>query len=408
MTDATGRSFLSYRRTRADEAALLIAAQHDHGIPTWHDRKDLAETPTGDELHRILTDQCTANALLWITPDVKHSDVIRRIEVPGILKRANNEDGFFLVPVCAGGIDYAGAADAVDQQLSSDNLKDWNLPKVTGNPISQAEAASVAQRVLKRRIEAIHRQVETNLPLKIQLNTRTPPGCQSGVALSLDWSDRFTGREAAPEVWRDNLLPALAEVASVIRTSGGGRAVVAGGLAAIPAATALGAAFLAQGKQKIAWSQYTHGRPEQLWSLETPRENSGFTFATKERDVSAKELAVLVSVAENVEPAFAQTQGSLPAIRAITHVRHREEGRFDIASPGQATDIAMTVIKAIRAAREQHRPMETVHLFMAVPLGVAMLIGQLLNTLGAVQTYEHIPVDGVGIYRPGALLHPSA
>jgi hypothetical protein len=37
MTDPTGRSFLSYRRARKDEAALLIAAHHDHGIPTWQD-----------------------------------------------------------------------------------------------------------------------------------------------------------------------------------------------------------------------------------------------------------------------------------------------------------------------------------------------------------------------------------
>jgi hypothetical protein len=37
-----------------------------------------------------------------------------------------------------------------------------------------------------------------------------------------------------------------------------------------------------------------------------------------------------------------------------------------------------------------------------------MLIGQLLNTFGLVQTYEHMPVDGVGIYHPAALLRPSS
>ena len=34
----------------------------------------------------------------------------------------------------------------------------------------------------------------------------------------------------------------------------------------------------------------------------------------------------------------------------------------------------------------------------AVPAGLAMLIGQLLNTLGPVQTYEHISTEGVGVY----------
>ena len=109
MTDATGRSFLSYRRSRSAEAALLIAANHDHGVPTWQDQRDLNEVPTGDELRRILDDRLTANALLWITPDVESSDVIRKIEVPGILKRVRAGDGFFLVPVCAGGIIYQRA-----------------------------------------------------------------------------------------------------------------------------------------------------------------------------------------------------------------------------------------------------------------------------------------------------------
>jgi hypothetical protein len=35
MPDSTGRSFLSYRRVRSSETALLIAARRDCGIPMW-------------------------------------------------------------------------------------------------------------------------------------------------------------------------------------------------------------------------------------------------------------------------------------------------------------------------------------------------------------------------------------
>jgi hypothetical protein len=45
---------------------------------------------------------------------------------------------------------------------------------------------------------------------------------------------------------------------------------------------------------------------------------------------------------------------------------------------------------------------------MAAPAGIAVLTGQLLNTFGAVQTYEHVATDGSGCYKPAALLHPSA
>jgi hypothetical protein len=409
VTDATGKSFLSYRRTRSGEASLLIAAQHDHGIPTWQDQRDLIETPTGDELKRILENRLTANAVLWISPDVETSDVIRKIEVPGILGRVRAEDGFFLIPVCAGGIGYQRAGEVIDQQLSIDNLSDWNLRKVAGDPIGADEAAKIAGYVLARRVQAVHRQLDSSLPLRMTLHTRTRPAFQPGFALMLDWSERFSGRETDSSTWQEILVPALREAASVLRIHGGGRPIIASGLPSIPAATALGVAFLAQAGQSISWSQYTPGRSDQLWAVDVPRDPAGFTVKTTERDIAATDLAVLVSVAEDVEPAFSQTaKGILPAFRAITRVFHPEQKRFDIAAPGQAADIAATVVEAVRNARHTYRPLGTIHLFMAVPVGLAMLIGQGLNTFGAVQTYEHISTDGVGSYRSAAKLLPSA
>jgi hypothetical protein len=369
----------------------------------------LNEVPTGDELRRILEDRLTASGLLWITPDVESSDVIRKIEVPGILRRVRAQDGFFLVPVCAGGISYQRAGEVIDQHLSIDNLSDWNLRKVLSDPIGYDDAAQIARYVLARRIQAVHQQLDPALPIRITLHTRARPAFQPGIALMLDWSERFSGRETDAMTWEQILLPAVREVASFVRLQGGGRSIVASGLPSIPAAAALGVAFIAQGGQSIAWSQYTPGRPDQLWANDAARESAGFTYKTTERDISGKDLAVLVSVAEDVEPAFSQTaKHSLPAFRAITRIFHPAHKRFDITSPGKAADIAATVVEAIRSAREIYRPMGTVHLFMAVPVGLAMLIGQGLNTFGDVQTYEHIPTDGVGCYRPAAKVTPSA
>ena len=46
--------------------------------------------------------------------------------------------------------------------------------------------------------------------------------------------------------------------------------------------------------------------------------------------------------------------------------------------------------------------------FLSVPAGLAVMIGQMLNTFGPVQTYEHLSTDAVGVYEPAALLEPSA
>ena len=73
MTDPTGRSFLSYRRTRSTEAALIAHALHEHGIPTWQDIHNLGSVPSEDELRRVLADPEIANAVLFITPEVEDS-----------------------------------------------------------------------------------------------------------------------------------------------------------------------------------------------------------------------------------------------------------------------------------------------------------------------------------------------
>jgi hypothetical protein len=66
------------------------------------------------------------------------------------------------------------------------------------------------------------------------------------------------------------------------------------------------------------------------------------------------------------------------------------------------------IVEALRYARDQYQTRGTLHLFLAVPGGLAMLIGQMLNTFGTVQTYEHVPTDAIGRYVPAARLEPSA
>ncbi len=103
MTDATGRSFLSYCRTRLNEARLLVEAQHDLGIPTWQDLSELDEGHTDALLREALATETTANAVSWLTPDVEKSDVITRTELPCIMKRIDQNDGFFWCLLQQGG-----------------------------------------------------------------------------------------------------------------------------------------------------------------------------------------------------------------------------------------------------------------------------------------------------------------
>ena len=408
MTDPTGRSFLSYRRTRKDEAALLIAAQHDRGIPTWQDVRNLDSVPTEDEIRRVLADPVTASAVLFITPEVEDSPIIRQVEVPRIVQRVEGGDGFFVVPVAAGGLDYAKAAEVTSNHLSAQNLSDWNMHKVAAPALTPEIAAEVAHRVLTQRLQAIHRILEQGRTLKVGLFVRGAPPVEPGNALTLDWTARFTGKEATADAWERTLLPALAAIAASVRQYAPGRSIEAFGLPTLPAAIALGCAFLSTGGIGVTWRQFTPGRPDQLWSLAQPREVSGFAHRLVSQDAGARDIAVLVSVADNVEPVFAACRRMLPPLRAIVHIAKPGAYPHVISSPGQATDVALTVQDALRTARREYGNIGNVHLFMAAPAGLAFLVGQLLNTFGSIQTYEHVTDDGSGSYKPAALLRPCA
>jgi hypothetical protein len=408
MTDATGRSFLSYRRTRVEEARLLIEAQHDVGIPTWQDLSDLDEGHTEALLREAIADDTTANAVCWLTPDVETSAVITRTELPGILHRIRANDGFFMVPVAAGGLGYEDVTRIAGTYLGVHDLGQWNVRKVTSDPLSAADAANTARRVLARRVRAIIPQLASDAAVRVVINTRKKPAFEAGTALTLDWTHRFDGRMTrSPTSWQEYLIPALETVAQAIGEHANGRKVIAEGLCGLPAATAFGAAFLATRGLAVSWLQISPNREPELWSLAAQPEPSGFAYQVGDANPSGDDVALLVSVASNVEPAFAASRPNLPTLRAVVVVNRPGVYPHDIATAGQARDLVRIIVEALRFARDQYQPRGTLHLFLAVPVGLAMMIGQMLNTFGPVQTYEHVPTDAVGRYLPAVRIEPA-
>lgn len=407
MTEPTGKTFVSYRRSRLWEVARLVQALHDHGVPTWQDIEDLEAEPTPDELRAVLGEPSTAGAVLWITPDVDESAVIGKIEVPEIMDRAKRKDGFFLQPVAAGGLNYEEAAEKAGRHLGVENLGRWNLEKAEGDPIDDAEAARIAELVLRRRVKEIDRWLPPGEPLRLAIATRVKTPSANGIAVNLQWRARFDGRTASPGAWDDRLLPALNAVALTIGERAPGRSVEAGGLCALPAAMALGAAFLAPGGMHLRWRQRRVGRKDQIWSLAEARQEADVEVDSVEDDATSEDVAVLVSINRDVEEALRESRDSVPNFRGHVRLRGPDGSEADFQSAGQAVDAAHRTVEEIKKVQREWRSVRRVHVFMSAPAGFAMMFGQLLNGLGPVQTYEHLQQDAIGGYRRAALLHPG-
>ena len=409
MTDPTGRSFLSYRRSRSGEIGRLVAALQERGIPTWRDTDDMNTEPTESELRRILRDDNTASAILWITPETADSAMIKNVEAPVALERHTRDDGFFIIPVAAGGLSYKQAGEAVTPGSNPNDLKYWHILKLNSDPASDEDIIKVANQALKQRLQAIDRQLLPEQPARIKLNTRETVGHQPGTALNIDWSRRFGGeyrREATADNWRETLLPALSDVYQAIQENIPARKLLASGLPSLPAATALGYRFMATTGVDIAWEQWMPDGSIQEWNLKTDSEDSGFVAVHQAGATDGTDLAVMVSVNNDVWPALAASQAATDSFRAYVQVSRADSAKGALLkSPGQAKEVAEKTIAAARAARREYNITGRVHLFIATPAGLAMLIGQQLNTLGPIQTYEHIPSNATGCYRPAALLN---
>jgi hypothetical protein len=176
----------------------------------------------------------------------------------------------------------------------------------------------------------------------------------------------------------------------------------------LPAAFALGAALPAPSGVELGWRQVCRDRDPELWSLAAPAAEHGAQIERIEADVSAEDVAIVLSVSQNAEQAVKASRDDLPSFRGYVRVQGPDGAELDVASPGAAAALARQTMECVREVRRQWPGITRFHLFAAAPAGLLMLLGRLANGLGPVQTYEHEPIDAVGRYRAAALVHCGA
>jgi hypothetical protein len=134
----------------------------------------------------------------------------------------------------------------------------------------------------------------------------------------------------------------------------------------------------------VAWRQISPNRAPELWSLDVKPSPSGFEAQIVHGNPAGDDLVLLVSVASNVEPAFAATRPQLHQLRGLVVVTKPGTYPHDLETAGQARDVVRVIVEGLRRARDVLQPRGALHLFLAVPAGLAMMIGQMLNTFGPV------------------------
>ena len=406
MTDPTGSVFISYRRSPAraagnGEAARVRDALRHIGLPTWRDLDDLEYEPTEEALVAAIEDPSLSGAILLISPEVAMSAIIRRVEAFRIFRRRAARDGFWIVPVLIG-LDYGDADAALDSPAGFQDLAYWNMHKIEGETIGSADAEAIARRAVKARLRAI-RDMRADGPLSIGVFARRPPAAPC--SLTHDFSAQFNGRKVV-EGGYGAFEKGLVGGASRLIATFPNPCLVGEGVAPLPLGALVGAVYSPRAGFKLVWSQFVEGREPQRW-LDLPGSELPMDAPVTKGDPSSEDLLLAVGVSANIEHAVGELG---VACRAYVHCAPKS-GSFTpgrVVSPEQGVGFVLSAIQRARQVREDlGMKRANLHLFLACPLAMAVLVGQKLNTFSACHLYEHDP-GATPSYTRIHTFHPSS
>ena len=396
MTNSRGRYFISYRRSPArpygtEEAVLVRDALRNRGAPTWRDLDDLASEPTEDELVATLANQDIAGAVMLISPEGRSSPIIRNIEARRIFQRHRANDGF-LIKLVLIGLEYADANEALSGPGGFQNLSFWNLHRLKAKHLTESDANAIARELVKSRVMSIVDR-GTNAQLDVGLFSRLP-GSHGALDLSHDFSVYFVGRIAKPGTYC-RIENALLDTASALASTCDRVSIRGQGNAALPIGVLFGAIYSPLANFQLSWVQGLAGRDPESWSLSS--ECSDVLLETKVAygNAASEDLVLALGVSASIESAVSEYINSSDlrpraSIYATTKTGVVPQGIR--LSPQDGLSLVLQAVQDTRNLRDDiglHRA--RLHLFLACPLAMAVLLGQKLNTFSQCVLYEHHP-----------------
>lgn len=396
MTNPTGRVFISYRRNRKDEITSLSVALRNRGISLWRDVDSLGNEPTEDAIREALEDPNTSGAVLWISPDVINSNIIKHVEVPLAIRRYRRGNGFWLVIALVGGAEYHHLDEIFEGALGTEDLRDWNVTKIRNLSATDDDIVCLACKALRERLEAVSQLQAHDEPACVAVYAKGTFVPDLSHSLSIDWTSYFLGSSPSQDEWEEMRSSWHDATKAIKKYLPADRALMLSGTPSLPTAVLMGSGFsprdgriatwLQRMPDGVAFEQWTH---IQANSAQIARD-LGWTESVRHGNANANSLAVLINASDNTDLAVGGSRDAIPSWRAVLSI-NRPEGRNVRELPLSSSEVASIVhmtIDAVRNARQTIQPLTSIHFFIAGPAGLGVLLGAQLATLPPVVTYE--------------------
>ena len=368
---------------------MVRDALRDRGAPTWRDIDDLDSEPTEDAIVSTLKDSDTAGAVMLITPEVESSSMIRNVESFHIFKRHRDKDNFLVKPVLIG-LDYKQADTVLGNSVGLQSLTDWNQCKLSADYLTEDDAKMIARSILEFRLKLIAK-VTPDEHLEVALFSRRNSG-PGPYGLRHDFSPYFDGRILRDAESYRRIESALIDTACVLTSVHNNIPIVGQGNVALPLGVLYGAVFSPLAGFHVSWCQRLDGKAD-TWSLTITQNNISLSVEEIMGDPGSEDIVLALSISADIQMAvmeFMSCSDLRPRASIHAKLKTGTVPQGTALSPQDGTSIVLQTIQSVRDMKEKIGLKRVrLHLFLACPLAMAVLLGQKLNTISTCVLYEH-------------------
>lgn len=347
-------------------------------------------------------------AVVLLSPESCTADALHRIELPAVWARYGRAEPFWIIPLIDG-----VTSDVADSTVNivGAHLKDFRALALPSDPAAhKGDLATLAGLLLQTLTSPRLRQAAAARPLALSIFSYPVAGATPPADLLLAWDALFPEPEQPtrpppmPAIWQATLDPVLRDVRLALGASQAGTLSISGRYH-LPVGLALG--FRLRDTANIILQ--IAAQPGGVWQSDGPADD-GVQLQRKEQagTSGAPDISIEVSLARDVR----DDAGSYLAAAGMSVCKRVQltsdpvlvgdinAARRFIKSPTHARQLAAQIANIILSHGRG-----TIHLFAAVPQGLAVLIGAQLNRARPVQCYELFDDSGAGrIYVPSCLL----
>lgn len=344
-----------------------------HGIKTWQDINSLGSGLTESEIRRAIQEDCDGLVFYSTSDSLLKAPMIRDVELKVAEEKFLKSKNFHIVPIFKSTIQESNAAL---QGCLKTKISDFN-----GAMVKDGDLVGSAQRASSLILKGLDLPTTNFLSIGLVSYQKN----SDKVVLDLDCTPYFSMGLPPEKTWNEEFMPALASLKDALISKGQTKLRLFS-----RAHLSLGVMFGYVFRDRTGFLLEVEqiNKPDrEIWSTGAKKENISIQIAcTPVTDFDSSNLVVnlnLISNDNNSFTNFAQKSGL--RYRAIIEIT--PPSYPFLITNGQAIAIAHELTSKIKDAHGKYNT-NVVHLFAAIPFGLALIIGHHLNACGSIRCYE--------------------